>query len=457
MVTYNDKVYARNNPTRFPGTFRITRLTVEPWIGGEIDITPQMDTLTIYESIMSPTIYASIRMVDTTNLMKKLEIMGGEIVHAWVTDESVETETKYRFRLFKVTDRDQPNFGVLSYTIHLVSEEMYRDSFIYISKAYRDDNGKPLPYEQAVSDILYNPDYLASEKPMLIEETNQAYCFIIPNWSPLDAISWIAARSQSASPNRAYSNYFFFENSRHGGEFAFVSLETLFDKTTNVPYATVTLDPFRPTQDRLLSFDRRGIDDMLRFEQVKVVKSFDILENAKMGMYVNRIKMVDIMDRLDVDHEYRYLDEFEDAKHLTGRIGASYPFARPSFEPTWADNAPWKVHLKHNGLFSQDEVSGFGMENWLVKRQSTMQQTENFKIVGELPGNQELICGMQLQYDFPNPQDISSNKNPDDDLMYSGAYLVTAVKRVFKRSESYRLQVEMVKDSLSLSLSGEGA
>lgn len=435
-ATYSNTEF-RKSPSQFPGYYEIKSLKING-----TDVIGQMVQLDVYEDLTSPTMTGTMTVVDTTNLIRRIPIVGEEELEVTISDQYAEIDL--RFVIYKISDRQQLNFGVMSYNLHFCSREMYVDSFKRVSKAY--DN---FFYEDAVIDVKEN--YLDSRKELLIAPTKYRQCFILPNWNPLAAISWMASRSVADSSDYSPGNFLFFEEK---DRFNFISLENLMDDRFNRVFSRVALDPMRPTKDNLHAYDGRMPDDTMRFESYQIAKSFNVLENSAMGMYKNRLKTVDIVDRYDEDWDYDYLRDFERGTHLRGRFGEANPLASRDNLATKDDlDTETRVAVKHRGLFTNEDSGGHHVEEWYNPRISQMMQTENFKIVGTLPGQLELKVGMLLHFDLPRIEDISVNTDQLPDLLYSGNYLVTSLRRTFKKDKCY-CTVEMIRDSLSLTLSG---
>lgn len=432
-ATYSEKI------NQYPGYYEITKLELTSTFGKKVDLLPFFLEMNLFEDLNAPALTGSVSLLDTKNLIKNTPIIGEEVIEITVSDQYAKMENK-KFRIYKISDRKQPNYGVLSYNLHFCSEELYINSFQRVSKAYQVTH-----YEDAVKDVLKT--YLKSDKEILVGTTKLRQSFIIPNWQPFFATNWMASRSQ----DQAYvgGNFIFYENL---DRFNFLAVENLLDETKNVPFAEVSIDPMRPTVDGRIAYDSRQKRDVMRFESMEVVKSLDVLENMTFGMYKNMVRVVDVSVKGSETKTYDYQEEFGNSVHLKGLDGKTNPLSTENhlnvqFDIQMENN----VFIKAKGLFSNEPDGGFQVEDWFSPRLSQMHQMNNFVIRGTLPGQMEMRVGMLVKFRMPNPENLDIGGTVYPDYAYSGNYLITSLRRIFQKNKFYCV-IEMIKDSMSLDL-----
>lgn len=437
-VLLNQKEYS-GNISQYPGYYEYRELKLKrPGDTQEFDLIPFVAELNLFEALDASCMTGSITLVDTENLIKQVPIIGEETLKMVIWDQFEEYVAEYK--IYKISDRKQLNFGVLGYTLHFCSAEMYRNAFTRVSKAYDQQ-----PYEKAIVDIVQN--YLKSDKFVIHSNTKYPQCFIIPNWNPLAACKWMASRAQDEEYTGG--NFVFYEDK---DQFNFVALENLLDETKNKPFAEISYDPLRKTEDKRHVYDKRQKRHVMRFEHMEVKKSLDVLENMTFGMYKNKVKLVDIVQRGTVDTDYDYMLEFDKSTHLKGFYNQSHPLSSSENEATKEDATPEmdsRLFVRHKGLFTNEIDGGSKVEEWYSPRLSQMMQMNNFVLQGTLPGQLEMKVGMIVKFNMPNIQNIDQKQVLEPDLAYSGNYLITSLRRMFQRDKFYII-VEMVKDSMSL-------
>ncbi len=434
-VTFNDKIWNRK-PTQFPGNYRIHTLT----INGE-DISDHFIQLDLYEELFSP-MTGKLVIGDTKNLILNIPIIGEEELHIIADDEVQRIDLK--FKIYKITDRQQLRYGLMKYVLHFISDEGYRDSFTKVSQSW--DRAK---YEDTVDYILTN--YLQSKKKLLKGGTLDKQCFIIPYWSPFEAISWLAGRSIPDDNNYGNGTFVWFENLNG---FNFLALENLYDSSKNKPFAKITFDPLRPTKEGKGVYDARIPSDVMRLESYNVIESFDILDASKEGMYANRIYLTDTTTKGTAEIDYHYIKNFYDGQHLGGGLQKyGNPICTTKHIPIDFPEANLNAFVEQKGNFTNEPDGGSHLEEWAGRRISQDRQMENFIIEGMLPGQLELVVGMQFEFDFPNIKDRASDQNPAPDIWYSGNYLVSTVRRTFTKDKLW-ISVQMFKESVSFNREG---
>lgn len=434
-VVYNTKTY-RRDPMQFPGSYETRKIEIDG-----VDVSEQAIEVDVFESLHG-SMTGQMLMVDTTNLLASLPIIGGETLDLHFDDHA--EQFRMRFKIFKVSDRSQPNMSTLQYKLHFCSEELYLDSHTFVSKAYDNVN-----HEDCIKELLQ--EHLKSNKQLLLAPTTGPKCFIIPRWSPLAAASWLAGRSKSSRQDYGGGTFTFFET--YEG-YSFLALDNLFDDVANRPYCELSYDPVRKSVDMRTTFDKRMPEDVLRFEDFSVAKSSDVLDNALQGMYHNQVRFVDVTKKEPRDSEFNYLTDFKSGKHLRGGVrNDAFPVLRERDSVATGKQGMLRVIPRHKGLFTNEKDDGDGAPSWFASRVSQLQQTEMFVVRGALPGHIGLKAGHIVRFSYPDNGNRSIRTEYKEDLYYTGQYLVTAVRRSFRRDKFF-LFVELVKDSLSLSLGG---
>lgn len=423
----------------FPGHFSVKKITIN-----DRDISDHWEQIDVFESIFSPTMSGRLTIIDSQNLIKNIPIIGEETVRI-VIDDGLKT-MDVTFKVYDITDRQHINHGVLKYVLQLCSEEYYKDAYIRISKSYHLKK-----FENNVREMLFDYKYLETKKTLVVGETKDVRSVIVPYWSPIHAITWMGCRAQAAEERYRGGNFIFFETI---DGFKWVSVDNLLDADANQPYASLSYDPMRPAKSGSTSYDARNPDDTLRFEDWNVTKTFSILENARAGMYANVTRTIDLVNKTYMDTEYDYLKQFYEFPHLRGVMGASAkPLSSYQMDAVNYPDAHLRVAIKRKNLFTDEPDGNSEIEQWLPNKLSQMQQLENFKIQGQLPGHIGLTAGMIVEFNVPNPDRLSLNAMSGNDPSYSGQFLVTALRRTFQR-DRFVISLEMVKDSRGSDLSG---
>ena len=439
MVAFNTKKFNHNAQYRWPGYFEYKSAKIYSSNGKKsANIAHMIAQFDVYESIYSPTMSGSITLVDTSNLLSDFPILGEEMIEIVVSD-NVATKT-YKLRVYDINERTQIKHGVLGYVLRLCSDEYWGDAFIRVSKSY---NRKK--FEDNVKDILNGDMYLRSKKPLLVGETKDVRSIVVPYWSPIQAITWMGCRAQAADDKYRGGNFLFFETING---FNWIAVDNLLDPTQNKTYCELYYDPMRLSKEGKLVDDARTPKHLLRFETYEVVKTFNTLENARHGMYANTTRTIDLIEKKYTDTEFNYLKQFYDFNHLGGSNGmSSRPFCSWDHPAQYYPEAHLRVAVKRKNLFNDEPDGNSQVELWLPNKLSQMQQLDNFKIRGELPGHIGMTAGMIVDFKVPEIKDLSINPNITYDEKYSGSFLVSALRHKYQ-NERHLITVELVKDAI---------
>ena len=221
---------ADNNNIFKPGDVDITRIWLYSDDGNrEYNLMEQVVSINIYESLMSPIIYAEIFINDSNDLLRQFPILTEEYVEIEFKLPNSEDESSYKLHVKEVkgltVDEQQKS---KTYVLSLVSMELIDDASTTIYKrygGYKDKNGVAHGSEihTGIQSIL--TDYLGTEKKFEYEQTKGIDEVLITKLQPFAAIDQL--RRRALSKQYESHSFCFFEN-KHG--YVLSTLERLFDK-----------------------------------------------------------------------------------------------------------------------------------------------------------------------------------------------------------------------------------
>lgn len=422
-------------------------LTIISTNGTIINIYPQMIELSIFEDIYNSTISGHIVMSDSQDLFNRIPLSGFEFISIVVGKPGSSREVVFEkiFRIYKMTGGEVKAATTSNqvYMLHFCSEENIISVSRRISKSYR---GKTT--SDIVRDILVNQLAVSSKKLLSrnIENTSGIHDIIIPYMNPLAAITWLAARTVSASQKSSGANYMFYENTEG---YNFKSLETLFQKPTKAKYSYKAKNIDFPDDNSVSE-----IQDVIKYE---FMDNFDILSGISSGMFSSVLKGVDLT-RLQVnDSVMNYSKFFESSMHVEKKNAFQ-------FQNEYEDRLKNKIHenyfsvmrmyptnrthdVNSNIASKQPSIKQNLVENWLLQRITQISQLNYFKLKMVIPGDTYLTIGDIIEFNLP----LVSIKNPGESNInpfYSGRYLVTAIRHKMDY-QSYEMIIEATRDCLS--------
>ena len=424
-----------------PGSYEFVSASIGSGLRTE-DFLNKILAMNVYESLHTPYLTFEVFCLDTENLVSELPIQGGEIVTITVRDCHRETRT-HTFRVTKVSDRRPESVSSLTYTIHGVTSNVVFSHTRKISESHI----KMRPERIMESVLTEHMRFPSSD--FLYDPGAEDICCVLPNWRPLEALMWLNSRNQSRRfPRSPYKTFMTVDE-----EIYHTSLDLLYNDGTNVSRGPLYTYFNRQGQDgtSLISDDRmtRHLYSFTNFDNVKTA---ELLENLTQGMFSTRVQEVDVFERKDENHYHTYATEFNQTEHLGRRPYRIDGVTLAGLENT-ADQGVtsphWRTILRHPGLFSQEDIAS-KPENYIADHTSKLQQMENYKIKGVLPGSFELKVGQKYSIDIPQYSNVESgNTIQSVDRLMSGDFVVENIKHSYSPT-LYTARCLFFKDALEL-------
>ena len=369
----------------------------------EIDIRRSFIQLNVFEDIFSNAMTGNIVMEDGLNLVETLPIIGGEeLTLKYKTGEGDDVFNK-TFIIYKIENTELVKEKVKVYKIHFTSA-IVLDNFNTRLSRY---------FEGYTSDIvkkILTTNLNIDESTITTERTKSYKQFVVPNWSALKTINYLAANSVSDFyDSGAYVLY------EHRKGFSFVSLDFLADSDE--------------TQHIVYTFNTNANEYTLnKAENWQIIESFDIIENTRRGMYGSSMLTHDILKKSHQTTTMTYDKAFSQFTHL-------HEGGKPLTSET-------EFNTNNRLFFSSENYSNFDVMYRLKERVLRMREFENYKFLITLAGNSNQQVGNKIRFDVP------STKNAEIttlDSFLAGYFLISKIKHTFTR-ESHEMVVELRKD-----------
>ena len=379
---------------RFPGDFEVQSifLTSPSFKDPEktIDLSSAWTEINLFEDIYSPAISGDFTVVSSGGFVEGIPIIGEETLEIHMSTAGAETPpmpypgphsadepiTKSvnpliigKYRIYK-NDPPQPLAkvdGTFSYKFYFVSEEMITNMKTKVQKAYpttmsfgaayptmsSPSSSDEITIDQITRSLFYDcfigakkpADQNPTSKNFLVEPTTGTVSYVIPNWTPFQALNFLAGRAVSVNYRTSGSNFVFYETLRG---YRFVSIETLQaggfrgykleENLNEVSFSHYKRYPsesdaksaspkasFIPVYER--QYDQpeikhtivyststqniRGqaeLDKRFIVYNHRIVKSPDTIQNLGVGMYANRMITHDIVKMKVEEWDYHYTE-----------------------------------------------------------------------------------------------------------------------------------------------------
>jgi hypothetical protein len=430
-------------------SFDVQDVTITTYSGREIKINNMWMVIDIYEDLYNNCLTGQLVIRDHQNLILNGPICGRETLKVSFETPGRAKNTK-EFYVYKIGPRTpNDNSQTVEYTLSFVSKEFITSQQTKISQHY--DGMINETISKIFKDYLQgSPDKLEASTCMHKQE------FIIPYWSPLTAINWLASRAVDQT-NPENCNWIFYET-LDGFKFKSLSelmkqpptsapdsfleslgrsVVTFFGSNTKGKYSDFA---YFPKKDRAEERDKeREFKNMERFI---MQAQFNTMENIDNGMYASHLLTHDIVRKKYEHHKYDYNKEFKKNDTLEDNPLVAQGNDKLS-DKEWGH---YKFYTKHRLLFDKKNDND-KIETWALKRNSQMQQADAVRFNFTVPGDSERRVGQVVSVTIPNFLSPSMPGQNWYDKYLVGNYLISSINHKITK-ENYEMNIEVVRDSL---------
>ena len=404
-----------------PGDVEIHKLMLYSDDGcRQYDITPQVHYMDIYESILSPVIYAELTIEDSIDLQRQFPLIAEEHIEIEFSVGGAANHSKFKLHVKGIENLEiTPQQKWKGYTITLVSMEMLKHVNQHVDKKFEGD------ISTNVRSIL--TDYIKTSKPLNIEATRGIDNVLVTRMEPFKAIDLM--RRRAVSKQYTSSAFVFYEN-KYG--YNFETIEAIFARNK------------KGVGDKVFSYSSAiGTDvrvsnyrNIIAYRQVSFADSIDKIHQGGLS---NKVGALDI-----VSGGYQVLnytnniggDKFTNADESSaGQNSSAFEklhgrtTSKTLFVPTAADR---------NESFLPNKIS--------VLQAYTQKITQNLVHI-YIYGDSEITAGDVVECSLPEA--VSTTGEPAADRLASGKYLVAKCRHCFTLGPKpmYTQSLELIKTS----------
>lgn len=221
-----------------PLDIRLTKVSMTKFNGSdELNITPQIVEISIYQSIFKPAIEGEMLVNDQIGLFVNYPFVGEELITIYYEQLSGlsdfrSSERKISFIIKgvkKIISSDRARS--LMYVVDLVSPFFLQNTKKYVSHAYA------YPIEESAEKLfdeyVETPTYEKYQirKYFRKETTQQVRKLVVPNLRPYKAMQWLAKHAIA----KDYKNHYLFLFYEDLSQFNFVTLQQLVQDAADTP------------------------------------------------------------------------------------------------------------------------------------------------------------------------------------------------------------------------------
>lgn len=386
-----------------------------------------------YEDLFVPAVSATVVLTDATGYLNKFPFVG---------DEDLRLEFKTRgfdyiegidvnLRSFKVGTKARIADRAVAYPVYFTTETAINDPKTEVTGFY----------EGKIDDIIRSISSLNQfELPFAIEGTDGLYKYVATGDTVFETIHKLKKEALSIAYK---SSAFVFFQDRFG--YKFISLNSLFDQSVregNDYYFTKanTNLPSGVAPNQIIS----------SFEQIK---SNDIIDGMRNGLYGNELLAVDPLRKATVKKEFDYFGNGfkRTAPHVTDfRIQPNESLARNSQKAhsnyiisDLQDTSP-RTYIQNNSF--EDTLFLRSKHKYLELQKSIYEQIQSFAVRITIPGNSSLRVGDVINIFMPEPSGITDDLSKFDKYLH-GKYLISSARHDVNATGAYSTTLECIRDT----------
>lgn len=395
--------------------------------GEDVDITPLVSSLSMYESVFSKHTTGHISVIDGQNIIKNLQLTGQETIEIsyeipyFSVDGYLNDKIERKLRIYKINNIAKKGDLISAYNIHFCDSLMFRSKEITLSKTFRGSYSDMV--KRIFEEEFDNPIDFVSET----EGDNQQ--FLVPNWSANRTLDWLVNNSNPVS-NKSYKNSMFLYQTING-DYYFKSLDDMLiseNKIGQNPMFTHIPSSASATEAEknmsIISFGKP--------------QEFDTLRGLSTGAYASTLKVYDPIRKIEEIKIYDIEDtigrrQSESDNTTDEKNNSIQPLINLKDKP-YLENVPSTIlhdytttHVFDNAnkLDSDEVFLGVkNTDNSKLERHALIELLNQNQINVVVPLQTELQVGNVITFDLPASELTVGNRKV---IASDNKYLITGI------------------------------
>lgn len=394
-----------------------------------------------YEDLFVPAVSATIVITDASGYLNNFPFVGDE-------DLRLEFKTKgfdyiegidVNLRSYKVGQKQRISDRAIAYPLEFTTRVAVNNSRRIVSGFY----------EGRISDIVRSISTITPfDLPFAIEETDGLTRYTATGDTPFEAIHKL--RKEALSSVHKSSAFVFYQD-RFG--YKFVSLNSLFAQTPR------TGNDFYFTKQNV---DIKTLPDNITPLQIisslELIKSNDIIDGMKNGLYGNRTLTIDPLRKATNVSEFDY---FGTGFNQTGPHASSHRFQPPISFARDSQQANrnliisdlqdqnLRTYIQNNSpddyRFLKTKHKYFGLQK------SMYEQSQSFAMRITIPGNSSLRVGDVINIFMPESSGTNEDLSRFDKYLH-GKYLISSARHDVNATGAYSTTLDCIRDTFEVKI-----
>lgn len=403
------------------GMFEIEQAALSNQDGSKkVDIAMLITDIAIAESMMSAYVSADITIYDTHALADEFPIVGEEsLVIRYVDYFNNRATLNLHVYAIDALDTDDKSESQ-AFVMRCISPDFITSETTRIQQSFRG----------TISDMVTQiaGQYLNS-KQIDVEPTDGDRQFVIPSFTPVETINFLARKAYSAE-NKS-SNFIFFENRE---KYAFKTHEQLIkDVKGNLPERNT----FYYGETKLNITERSIL--MNHALRLKPKKRFNLVEELRTGAALTEVIRIDPATRSFTPVIYDHADEFSSYEHSDAKA-KEYHSSEFRNKYLSKENNVVNTFL----TFEPTNEGDYSYSEIIPRRNSTSYYLKAVVLEMEIHGCNDIFAGSVVNLIIPEMKFVNGDKDSHPNL--SGRYLVSTIQH-HMAEKKWTMRLGLVKDS----------
>ena len=412
-------------PASEAGFYQLMSMKIRPITASKdsgVEISQIVGNWQISEGFDNPNIIGACNISDAEGLLRKLPILGEELITIKYKDFYGKTSEK-EFYCFSVRDLkpyDESKDNLLSYALDFTSIENFNASQFEVKKSYSNSLISDM-VQNIYDEFFLKQENTSNAKPIEIEPTVGNHTFCIPTLSPARAMDFLARRAYGGEDST--NNYKFFETRE---SFYFCTPNYMVEKYRDQWESKETLIENNLLFNTNRMYDNNTPDGQKSAQQTITSIAYgnptNTIEEIGTGQYKRSVFEVDLLNRTTSRTSFDYRDNLD--KNNLGNIKANHSEdfisdEMPSIQETFVIkdyNTPGQVERKDRFYPYYSEV--------INSRRIFNSHLAKYEINCGVSGRIALVPGMVI-FIMVDRIEVSPSRQADRER--DGFYMVTSV------------------------------
>lgn len=366
--------------------------------------------ISLYESILTPTMSGNISIVDSTNLYNSELLGNGEEIYLDFETAGSNSNVVFYGVVYKTSPPTRMSEHSTGLILYFVSKERINSNRTIVHDAFNAQSSKTVK-------TLF--DRIRNRKNIEIVESKNINKFVSASHSPLDVIGDLAARSISAQNEYGY---LFYEDNQ---TFNFKPIQNLYTQDPITQYSYKNAGYFKDTNKK----EEESFNSIQNYEIVSVS---DFLEQIDDGVLGSTSINLNILEKSIITNTYNNVDQYNINKSL-GKVPNLRDLTSSKNQDvkevrTWFRNDPFH------------KIRFYNIKELL----NSQRYAANISVFGDTSNRAGavVICSLPVW----GSKALDNGKVPDP---YTGKCLILEIKHTIQKTK-YTQSLKLVKDAFEV-------